>query len=455
VPTDDEREPGDDDDGPRVVPALPRGVTALEPWKNLLEYRVDKNTGAPRLVACLKNVALILSHDADFRGCLAFNELTRTVQLVKKLPQMIGIAPAKRDALDNYIRDSVIIALSHCKEMNVGKELAQDGVEFAARQCRFNPLRDEIDALRWDGVARLDTWLTRYLGVDDTPYARAVGRWWLVSLMARVYQPGCQADHVLVLEGPQGAAKSSALRVLVGSAYFTDQMPDIASKDAQQQLLGLALVEIGEMDSFSRHEVTRTKAFVTVRVDRYRPSYERYVVSVPRTCVFAGSTNKLGYLRDDTGNRRFWPVRVGRIALDEFERDRGALIAEARSAYESGAQWWPARDDAALAASIEDEQDQRYVGDEWEGRIAAWLAGVGGVGGAVDERDAVTVGDILAGLGVLPADWTPAAQQRVGAVMGRLGWEWTRAREHGVRVRRYRRPTAADGASLEASPDDG
>jgi predicted P-loop ATPase len=260
-------------------------------------------------------------------------------------------------------------------------------------------------------------------------------------MVARIYEPGCQADHVLVLEGPQGAAKSSALRVLAGADYFTDQLPDLGSKDCQQQLLGMTCIELGEMDALSRHEVTRIKAFLTVRSDRYRPPFERYVVDIPRTCVFAGSTNKPGYLRDDTGNRRFWPVRVGAIDLDALRRDRDQLLAEARCAYESGAHWWPDPKSVELAAAIEDEQDQRYIGDEWEAKIAAWLEGHG-TGLPCDPRDAVTVGDILAGLGIAPEDWSLQAQQRIGAVMGRLGWVCGRSREHGVRVRRYRRPNS-------------
>ena len=143
---------------------------------------------------------------------------------------------------------------------------------------RVHPVRDYLDALRWDGVPRLEHWTITYLGAEDTPLNRAFGSRWMISAVARIMQPGAKADHMLILEGPQGAKKSSALKALAGADWFTDELAEIGSKDAAQQMRGIWIIEIAELDAISRAEVSRIKAFLTRTTDRYRPPYERYIV---------------------------------------------------------------------------------------------------------------------------------------------------------------------------------
>jgi predicted P-loop ATPase len=257
---------------------------------------------------------------------------------------------------------------------------------------------------------------------------------------------------MLILEGAQGEKKSTALKTLAGM-WFTDEIAEIGSKDAAQQMRGIWIIEIAELDAISRAEVSRIKAFLTRTTDRYRPPYERYVVEVPRQCVFAGSVNPETYLRDETGNRRFWPVRCRNIDLDALARDRDQLWAEAVVRYRQGAIWW--LDEPELIADAKAEQDQRYQADAWDARIDRWLAYERrrvnhGYGNYDDWRDEevtratpladISVGEVLEhALGIEPARWTRADQMRVGAYLKTRQWERYQARKGAFREWRYRK----------------
>jgi len=175
-----------------------------------------------------------------------------------------------------------------------------------------------------------------------------------------------------VLEGPQGARKSTALKILAGEDWFTDELPDLGSKDAAMHMQGVWIIEIAELDAIGKAEVSRIKAFLTRTTDRFRPPYGRYTIEVPRQCVFAGTVNPDTYLRDETGNRRFWPVRCGTIDIDALARDRDQLWAEAVARFRGGAIWW--LDTPALVAAAKAEQDKRYQTDAWDQLIEHWLS---------------------------------------------------------------------------------
>lgn len=403
-------------------------VTPL--WKALLQYGKAKD-GSPQLLPTPTNVALILANDDDFRGCFARNEFSGETELIRSLPAITGMLPPRPGIVDEYTLSYTQIALSvEPLKLRIGDKLCAQGIEAASRQRCYNPLQDSLRELKWDGTFRLDEWMSTYLGAKPSKYVSSVGRWWLISAMARAFRPGCQADHVLVLEGPQGAAKSSALRILATPEFFTDQLQDLSHKDAHQGLNGIWMQELGEMDGLSRVDVTKIKAFITVRVDRFRPSYGKFFVQHKRSCVFAGTTNSYEYLRDDTGNRRFWPVRIGQIDLVALARDRELLLAEARLAYESGSEWWPGRGDEELLRQIEAEQEERYQADEWEGRIATWAT----------DRDAFSLGEALGGaLSLEPGKWSMTDQRRAGACLRRLGFEKRPDRFGGRRSYRWHR----------------
>jgi predicted P-loop ATPase len=256
--------------------------------------------------------------------------------------------------------------------------------------------------------------MTACLGAEDTPYTRAIGRMFMISAVARILKPGCKADYMLVLEGPQGARKSTACRI-VGGEWFSDSMPEnVASKDAAQHLRGKWVIEVAEMHALSKSETTALKAFITREVEKYRPSYGRKEVVEPRQCVFIGTTNKSQYLKDETGARRFWPVKVAvlrPIDTDLLTGCRDQLFAEAVHRFRSGEQWWPG--DAFEREHIEPEQEARFEPDAWEEAITDFLEG----------RKDVTVLEVARGaLSIDTAKLGTVDQRRVTAILERLGW---------------------------------
>jgi predicted P-loop ATPase len=397
------------------------------------------------------NVITALSNDEGFAGALVYDEFRQEVLVSRPLPW-----DERADTLPRSWTDADDVRCAEWlqrREINVAPATVARAASAVARDIRIHPVRDYLTALRWDGQSRLERWTVDYLGADETPLNRAFGARWMISAVARIMQPGTKADHMLILEGPQGAKKSSALKTLAGENWFTDELAEIGSKDAAQQMRGIWIIEIAELDAISRAEVSRIKAFLTRTTDRYRPPYERYIVTVPRQCVFAGSVNPETYLRDETGNRRFWPVRCGSIDLDALVRDRDQLWAEAVARYRKGAIWW--LDEPELVASAKAEQNERYQSDAWDARIDRWLAIERrrvnhGYGSFDDWRDEeverpaplidVSVGEILEGaLGIEPARWTKADQMRIGAYLKTRCWERYQTRKAGFREWRYRK----------------
>ena len=194
----------------------------------------------------------------------------------------------------------------------------------------------------------------------------------MISAVARALNPGCQVDSMLVLEGPQGAGKSSAARILFGSAYFSDSLPAVNTKDASDHLRGKWGIEIPELSAMNKSDVESIKAFVSRRVERYRRAYDRAETTFQRRCVFIGTTNQDNYLRDETGNRRFWPVRVGKIDLPALERDRDMLWAEAVYWYRQGFKWHMPR---KLMPVVEAAQKSRVKVDMWQDELGRKLEG--------------------------------------------------------------------------------
>jgi predicted P-loop ATPase len=397
------------------------------------------------------NVIIALTSDPVFAGVLAFDEFAQEIVVRRPLPwdSAGAIFPREWDDSDD-IRTAEWLQL---RGVNVAPVVVGRAVGAVAREHRIHPVRDWLDTLRWDGTSRIETWTSTYLGADPSDLHHAMGALWLISAVARIYRPGVKADHMLILEGPQGAKKSTALKVLAGEHWFTDELPELGSKDAALHMQGVWIVEIAELDAIGRAEVSRIKAFLTRTTDRFRPPYGRYTVEVPRQCVFAGTVNPDTYLRDETGNRRFWPLRCGAIDIPALARDRDQIWAEAAHRFKGGAIWWI--DHPALLSEAKAAQDARYQADAWDARIDRWLThdvrrvnrGFAGIDDWRNEeleraepiRD-VSVGEILEGaLGIEPGKWTKVDQMRVAAWLKSREWEKYRRSKGEAREWRYRK----------------
>jgi predicted P-loop ATPase len=358
---------------------------------------------------------LALREDARFASLFSYDEMLRAAILRHPVPGQ-GPLPADEPFLTRPVRDADVTALQEILQASglekIGKDAVHQAVDLRADEQRFHPVRDYLDALKWDGSMRLSAWLTDYLGAQDTEYHRGIGAKFLVAMVARIYDPGCKADYMPILEGPQGSLKSTACGVL-GGPWFSDNLPDIrtAGKDVAQHINGKWLIEVAEMSALDKAEAAALKAFITRTVERYRPSYGRKEVIEPRQCVFIGTTNKTAYLRDETGGRRFWPVKVGVINIDLLVRDRDRLFAEAVHFYRNGYRWWP---DADFERQfIIPEQEARYEVDAWEDAISGFVAG----------KHRTTVLKVARdGLHIDVPRISTADQRRITAALERLGW---------------------------------
>jgi predicted P-loop ATPase len=315
-----------------------------------------------------------------------------------------------------------------------------DAIHKCARDRAFHPIRDYLDGLKWDGKPRLRTWLHDYFGAEQSEYTEGIGTMFPISMVARIYRPGCKVDYMPILEGGQALMKSSALAILAGQEYFSDQLPDITSKEASQHLRGKWLIEVAELNAYSRAAIDHFKAFVVRQVERYRPPWGRKEIHEPRQNVFVGTTNKSRYLRDETGNRRFWPFPTGEVKLNALRHDRDQLFGEAVSLYRGGVHWWPDRE--FEIQTIAPEQETRFETDPWDPLIRRHLEHLGGVPktttvleiavhalGYEIEAPKSRMGEPTPPRGTPINRFGPNEQRRVTAILTHLGWEPRRSNQ--------------------------
>lgn len=248
-------------------------------------------------------------------------------------------------------------------DQTVGKAL----VAYARKNTK-NEVREWMESLKWDGTSRMDTFFEKYFGVEMSAYTEAVSKNFWLSMVARIYDPGCKVDNMVILEGKQGKGKSTALKTIAGK-WFSVAEGDL-NKDFKLGLQGSLIVEIEELDSFGRADAKRIKSFVSQPTDRLRVPYGRVVEEFPRQCVFVGTTNESKYLKDSTGGRRFWPLYCNHIEHDLLKEDREQLFAEAVSRYHAQEGHWEVPLDEAQKIQFAKTQS-----DPWTFKIASWVMG--------------------------------------------------------------------------------
>ncbi len=399
-------------------------------WKDQLA-RTENGS----LIAHMQNVELILGNDERWAGVITFSAFSSKIVKLRTPPY--GGGTGDWGDIDDI---RVMKWLAQQYNLRVKASSVIEAVSVVAHDNSFHPVRNYLNKLEWDRVPRLDTWLTTVMGVAQSGYSAKVGKRWMISAVARVMRPGCKADSVMILEGGQGEGKSTAMSIL-GGDWFMDTPFALGDKDGFQAIRGKWIIELGELDSFNKAESTKAKQFFSASTDTYRESYGRRTNDVPRQCVFVGTTNQDEYLKDATGNRRYWPVACTKVDLEQLREIRDQLWAEAMFCYEAGEIWWVNRDETAM---FSEAQDERFVVDEWEGPILTWL-------------EESQIGETTSGSEVLASalkldfgHWGKPEQMRVGAIMHRLGWRRVRLpalAKSGQRPWAYKKPDNWGGQS--------
>jgi predicted P-loop ATPase len=383
--------------------------TGQRSWLSQCILGDGKNAKPLPIVA---NALLALRCDPAIKDAFAYDEMSCATMLL----HTIGAPLAGTILEPRALTDEDVTELQEWLQDNglkrIARETVRDAINLHARAAAYHPVRNYLEGLQWDGQRRTNVWLTAKLGAKLNPYTEAVGQMFLVSMVARILEPGCKADHMLVLEGPQGQLKSTACATLA-DAWFSDGLPDIlGGKDVSQHLRGKWLIEVAEMHAMNKAEASLLKSFISRTTERYRPSYGRLEVIEPRQCVFIGTTNKDAYLRDETGGRRFWPVVTNDIDVEGLAEDRDQLFAEAVHLYRQGEPWWPSKD--FERKHIMPEQEARYEGDAWEGPASLHL----------QTTTRTTIPEIARNaLGLDVSKIGISEQRRIAAILVKLGWQ--------------------------------
>lgn len=377
-------------------------------WIRKLE--LSPTTGRPAKTT--DNIIIILEHDPLLRGKIAYDEFAVRGMAMGALPW--DPRPERRQWTD--VDDA---GLRHYLERTygiTGKEKVLDAVALVGHRHSYNEVQEYLRSLKWDGVQRLDTLLIDYLGAEDNIYTRTVSRKAIVAAVARAMQPGCKYDNMPILVGPQGIGKSTFLRIL-GRKWYSDSLTTFEGKEASELIQGIWINEVGELAGMSRSETSAVKQFLSRTEDIYREPYGRRTSNYPRRCVFWGTTNDSEFLRDRTGNRRFWPVEVGlqppkKSVFEDLEQEVDQIYAEAFMYWQMGEPLYLTGEAAEIAKQKQEEHQEsnakeglirefieRPVPVGWEKRDIAtrrlyWTAEFGKYEGETVPRDRVCAAEI-------------------------------------------------------------
>ena len=421
--------------------ALPE-EPAPDDWKNKLKV-TDKGT----LAYTIENVVVILRHDPKLTGCVGLNEMEHNIVAKQSLPWRKVTGRSQWTDADDA-------ALRFYLERRYGissKDKIFDAVNVVAGENAFHPVREYLDGCTWDGVPRVDTLLVDYLGAEDSEYTRAVTRKALVAAVARIYRPGCKFDYMLTIRGRQGLGKS-ALIAKLGGPWFSDTFSTMQGKEAYEQVLGVWIMEVGELAGMRKAEAETIKLYISKQTDRFRPAYGRRLQEFPRQCIFIGTTNETQFLRDTTGNRRFWVVDTpndpARDMWEELTPETVRQVwGEAVELYKKGEDLYLPRELEKVAREVQEAYEEenprvgivaeyldRLLPDDWEGQdlytrrqwletdaegthrrdtvcsLEIWAEALGGNPDKLDRYGIKEIRDIMAALG-----WRHKGNKRITA----------------------------------------
>jgi len=383
---------------------MPEKIIPLNAWKG----KIEQGPRGPK--KNLRNLMLHLQNLPGLGKALKFNDFTGRVEWkgeplqdediidIRLMIEDSGFEPTTSDVLPAVIRH--------------------------AHDNKFDPVRDYLDGLEWDKVPRINRWLQYYMGAPDHEILEIFGSKFLIGAVARIYEPGCQMDNMLVFEGKQGAGKTTACAALFGRDYMISSISDFKSKEASIALQGRWVAEIAELSALYKTDIRDVKKFITETIDQFRPPYGKGYIERPRRCVFIATTNERQYLKDATGNRRFWPVPCADVKVPELTQVRDQLWAEAVLRYSKGEPWWLT--DIEHITQAEAIQGDRSEQDPWGEVIDMWLDTP-----EIKVRDFVTCAFVLQEAIKMPTDrQNRGDEMRVANHLAKRGWKHMKRRPH-------------------------
>lgn len=326
---------------------------------------------------------------------------------------------------EGEVSDHVVSMLRHLIYRKYGfhpsENITREAITVRGREHQFNSVADWLAGVKWDGTPRVDTLFSTYLGAKNNKFNRAIARKMMCAMVCRARVPGTKFDHMVILEGEQDIGKSRFCADLAGGAELFNDTP-ILNKEPKAQMEaveGKWVVEIAELQGMRKAEIEKVKAFVSRTCDRERKAYAHFRAEVPRTCIFIGTTNAEFYLKDVTGNRRFWPVKVECYDYAAFMRDRDQIFAEAVVLEQDEKLWL---DDDRLRELAMTAQEERMEPNPYTEKLRELM------GEEIGDQERIFAKDVWLHLGIDTLQSQYQAQRIVADAMRQHGWRAKRLR---------------------------
>lgn len=430
------------------------------PWRDRMAYTISQG-GKLKYTSCPYNVGLVLEQHEYLKGRIRYDVFANEIRFTP--PERWREPGPERFWCEKDTTEFRMWAdryLNPESTTQFKREMVEECVLKVADDHPCHPLREWLESLKWDGEPRLKHWLSFFCNVEEDEYVQLVGEKWMISAVARIFEPGCKADHMLVLRGPQGIKKTGLFETLGGPYYTEYRGVKLDDKDGKQFLQGKWIVEFSELEALNRVEAGAMKAFLTGREDRFREPFGRKTRDFKRSNVFAGTINEGEFLKDETGNRRFWIVDCGsaRIDLKRLELMRPQLFAEAVALYRAGERWWLEGREEELAREVQADHMEPSLHED---SIRDWLEDESRAPGTFLAEAGTHNGERFVTLEMVwrhalkgnVVGWNKTQQYQTAAGLARAGWKKKLYRPGpGIRRKAWFK-VAPEQPKLEEDPD--